>query len=720
MSARVLVVDDNRDMADGIAMLLSELAFEVEVANSARDGLELLERGEFAVVLSDIRMPGMDGTELLAEIRRRWPRTRVVLLTAFGSIDSAVGAMKEGASDYLTKPFDNAQLVEVVQKNVALSTATSSFDIASIVATVAALLSPDDLFGSLAEALEALRSAAGADDCELFLSEPDGKDALLSVWVGPDAQALVDRMRFEPNVGYPGIVLATGEPLSTQGGLADDPRYLRRAVLERGIQSYACAALTEPRGTFGSIHLLSRRAEFPVDSAVTLLQRAAVPIASAVRAGLAALRQTVDATSSPHEPGSAAQLRALLECICKKAGSTAGTISLIDPESGRPVSPLSIGPSSLLCAHAEAGTWSDCPSVLGGHGFAGEGGRRAWPVACRRGMPRRVVSPCCLPLRAAGKFHGIVVLDLGARGDGLAVCQLVPLLVMAQQVALHLAARHPGYKPKEGADVEVADSPAPELELLCLGPFAIRQRGIPVAAERFARSKALSLLKMLALKAGTPLSKDYLIEQLWPDTDPVAGANRLHGVVHALRSVIEPHRTDRCWIYVKNRGELYYLDLDAPIEIDVRRYRALVARGMRLADGHPAEAEAALEQAVALYRGALFEDDPYAEYCEVERRELLERQLGALERLATLCTAQGSEERALEHLRAAVRLAPYREDLMVRLLELLVRIGRVAEARAQFDELRQLLEREIGCAPSPALDALRKRIFSPQDLRPRT
>ncbi len=709
---RVLVVDDNRDMADGIAMLLGELPLSVEVAYSAGEALTELQHHEYALVLSDIRMPYMNGVELLAEIRQRWPRTRVVLITAFGSIDSAVEAMKEGASDYLTKPFDNAALIEVVERNLAAAKTDDEFDVPAVVAAVAARLSPDDLFGSLTDALETLRGAAGADDCELFLTEPDGKDVLLSVWVGLDGEALIERTRFEPGSGYPGIVTATGASLFKQGDLADDPRYLRHRVLGAGIKSYACAPLSEPRGSFGSIHMLSRRADFPAHRAVELLEQAAVPIASAVRAGLSALRQSIDEACAPHEAGSPAQLRELLECIRKGADASYGSIALVDPETGLPSRVVSSGPATLLCAHAEAGAWAECPSVLDGHGFAADRGRRAWPVPCRRGVPRRVVSPCCLPLMENGRFHGLVTLDLGRKGETNASAGLVPLLVMSQQAAIHLASNHPGLKLDPKSDGLVASGPpAPELELRCLGPFEVVQRGTLVAAEQFPRSKALGLLKLLALKAGTPLSKDFLIDQLWPDADPTSGANRLHGVVHALRSVIEPHRAERNWTYVRNRGELYYLDLEAPLEIDLLRYRKLSSQGMRAIHDPTPEAVDALERAVALYRGELFGDEPYAEWCELERRELAEQQVTLLERLAGVHAERGNGERALELMRRAVRVAPYREDLLIALLDLLVHLGRPGEARTQYDEFRKILERELGAQPSRELEEFQRRAF---------
>jgi len=117
--ARILVVDDHHDMADGIAMILSDLPVQVEVAYSAEEGQTKLEKSEFNVVLSDIRMPRVDGLELLARIKQRWPHTKVVMLTAHGSIDSAVDAMKRGAMDYITKPFNNDDLIEIVRRAIA-------------------------------------------------------------------------------------------------------------------------------------------------------------------------------------------------------------------------------------------------------------------------------------------------------------------------------------------------------------------------------------------------------------------------------------------------------------------------------------------------------------------------------------------------------------------------------------------------------------------------
>ncbi|MBK7586356.1 MAG: response regulator [Myxococcales bacterium] len=710
---RVLVVDDNRDMVDGIAMLLEEIQLEVQVAYSAEQALALMEVSEFGLVLSDIRMPGMSGVELLKSVRGRWPMTKVVLLTAYGSVDSAVDAMRTGACDYLTKPFDNDELVGVVSRAITAGVPAGGFDVSAVVGEVAAAISADHLLPGLRAVLQVLLNATGADDGEIFLCEPDGGDPLLCVWAGPHGAALAERPRFAVNVGYPGIVAATGRPLVMRGGLADDPRYLRRAVVDAGIRSLAAVPLPDARGVLGSLHLMSRRDDFPVEHVLDLLERAALPLSTAIRAGLAALRQSVDSMCRGLEEGAPGQpQRVLLESMRQFAGAHHGSLAIIDPTTGSPSAVVSTGPVSLICKQAEAGAWAGCPSVSAAHGFVGDPGRRSWPECCRRSLPSRTASPCCLPMITNGRLYGIAVLDFGREGPANATGRLVPLLTMAQQAAVRLEAHHAGFLLDERPSGDIPPTFAnlcPELELRCFGPFSVHQRGQEISAAAFTRNKAIVLLKLLALKAGAPSSRDVLIEQLWPDVDPHQGANRLHGVVHALRSVIEPHRKERQWLYVRNRGEVYYLDMNTPISIDVFRYKQLLDRSMRSPGAADIEL-ALLEEAVALYGGDLFEDDPFAEWCEVERQELKERQVNALARLAQLHSAAGADERALDCLRRATRLSPFREELVFTKLELLSRVSGPAEALAAYDDFRRALETELDATPSEQLLVLRRRL----------
>ena len=103
---QILVVDDDLAMREMLTSMFEEEGYTARGAPSADEALELCKDHEFDAVLSDIKMPGRSGIELVAALREIRPETPVVLMTAFGSIDSAVEAMRAGALDYVTKPFE--------------------------------------------------------------------------------------------------------------------------------------------------------------------------------------------------------------------------------------------------------------------------------------------------------------------------------------------------------------------------------------------------------------------------------------------------------------------------------------------------------------------------------------------------------------------------------------------------------------------------------------
>lgn len=116
--ARILVVDDNRFHREMARDVLAERA-RVETCVDAREALEALAREPADLVLSDLTMPGLSGLELLAEVQRRFPGTDFILLTANASIESAVEALRKGASDYLQKPVKDTQLILAFERILA-------------------------------------------------------------------------------------------------------------------------------------------------------------------------------------------------------------------------------------------------------------------------------------------------------------------------------------------------------------------------------------------------------------------------------------------------------------------------------------------------------------------------------------------------------------------------------------------------------------------------
>ena len=103
--ARVLVVDDKENIVRLLERVLGE-SHEVTTAPDGQRALSLIASRDFDVVLTDLRMPGADGFEVLRFVKARAPDTEVVMMTAYATVQDAVSAMKQGAYDYLQKPFD--------------------------------------------------------------------------------------------------------------------------------------------------------------------------------------------------------------------------------------------------------------------------------------------------------------------------------------------------------------------------------------------------------------------------------------------------------------------------------------------------------------------------------------------------------------------------------------------------------------------------------------
>ncbi len=110
---KILVVDDEQSLREVLSIMLKRAGYAVTIAMDGEDAVELLQKEIFDLVITDLRMPKVDGMEVLKAVKSASPETVVLIITAFASADSAVEAMKQGAYDYLTKPFqvDEVQLI---------------------------------------------------------------------------------------------------------------------------------------------------------------------------------------------------------------------------------------------------------------------------------------------------------------------------------------------------------------------------------------------------------------------------------------------------------------------------------------------------------------------------------------------------------------------------------------------------------------------------------
>ena len=113
----ILIVDDEESMREFLSIMLQKEGYSVKTASNANDALTMIEKEIFSLAVTDIKMPGMDGIQLLTEIRKVSPDTEVVMITAFGSTDTAVEAMKKGAIDYVVKPFQIDEM-KIIIRNI--------------------------------------------------------------------------------------------------------------------------------------------------------------------------------------------------------------------------------------------------------------------------------------------------------------------------------------------------------------------------------------------------------------------------------------------------------------------------------------------------------------------------------------------------------------------------------------------------------------------------
>jgi DNA-binding NtrC family response regulator len=115
----ILVVDDEADIREGLEDLLASEGYAVDLANNGTEGLHKMETRGYDLVLLDLMMPDRSGMEVLQEVRERDRETPIFLITAYGSVDAAVQALKLGANDYFSKPWDNDKLVIEIDRMIA-------------------------------------------------------------------------------------------------------------------------------------------------------------------------------------------------------------------------------------------------------------------------------------------------------------------------------------------------------------------------------------------------------------------------------------------------------------------------------------------------------------------------------------------------------------------------------------------------------------------------
>lgn len=602
----------------------------------------------------------------------------------------------------------------------------------------------------LASALDRLLLVTGADAAELFLTAPPNGQLVLAAHRGRAPRAFRQIVCFDRGQGFPGIVAQSGEPLVSLD-LAHDERYLRERVKHQGFRSYLCVPVWGASGYLGSLHIASRRPGGAIAAHGPFLTHVAAHLATCLehhrlQTAASLARQSFDPAAD-----AGVNLRRIadgaLSTLVEAASADCGALLLHDGVAGslQLVSERDL-PPRLQRTLARACEPAACPAVAERRCVITSDSTAAQLPLCRA-VQRDLATALCLPLVAAGQSLGVALLGFSHR-EALPTRHLSFLHAAVDQVAVALhnalvalreeqdARLRSGAEGAVGTDAPASptDSPprreseaataqvarAPFLDLRCLGPFALSSDGRLVPPERFARRRALTLLKILLTRYGKQVHREELMELLWPEADPRSGNALLHVVVHYLRRGLEPNApADRPSSFVLTSGDYYTFSTASPHRLDSQEFLEAVRQATRLESrGQPREALGLYRRAMVLYAGDFLEDELYSDWCALEREYLRESFLTVLRRAACLHLAQRDVEAAVACYRRALLTDATLEDVHRALIEALWRAGRRDEALRQYRECRAVLERELGVAPMPETEALRRAIAANADPPP--
>ena len=168
----ILIVDDEESVRDSLFNWFTEDGFRVECAENAKKALSMLESDYFDIILADIKMPGMDGLEMLRRIKSLKTESIIIVMTAFATVDTAVKALKDGAFDYVTKPFDPDDLTHLIRnatKQISLTTENETLK-----KKIVSLENVEDLIGkseAMKQVLREIESVAQTNSSVIITGE---------------------------------------------------------------------------------------------------------------------------------------------------------------------------------------------------------------------------------------------------------------------------------------------------------------------------------------------------------------------------------------------------------------------------------------------------------------------------------------------------------------------------------------------------------------------
>lgn len=235
-SNQILIVDDDLEMQNLLRICLAPPEYDVTVTGNGRQALEMLEAGQFGVVILDLMLPDLNGIGVLKRMREWHPKVEVIMLTAYGSLKTAIEALRLGAYDYVTKPFDMDTLRSAVgraveKQNLALERERAEEALQQRNRELALLSRTGQVFNStlnleqvLTTILEEVRSLLDVATSSIWLIDPEADELVCLQGTGPKWEIVRD-WRLAMGEGLAGWVARSGESLVVPDAQADERHF---------------------------------------------------------------------------------------------------------------------------------------------------------------------------------------------------------------------------------------------------------------------------------------------------------------------------------------------------------------------------------------------------------------------------------------------------------------------------------------------------------------
>lgn len=258
---KILVIDDDTAIRQACVEFLNAQGYKVFSAESGEEGLDVLKQQQCDIVITDLKMPGIGGLDVLKHVRENHPHTEVIIITAYGTIENAVEAMKMGAYNYITKTFDidefDLMIKRCIEKQRLSAEVSELKEVVSLYEVSKAIGSIMDLNHLLELILKLASDTLSADGGSIMLFDSKDGELTVKAAVGKRKDSVINT-KLQIGARIAGLVAKEQESVSIHGSIKNDPRFKQLEEYDSEIKSGITAPMQRKGKLLGIINLHRR------------------------------------------------------------------------------------------------------------------------------------------------------------------------------------------------------------------------------------------------------------------------------------------------------------------------------------------------------------------------------------------------------------------------------------------------------------------------------